>query len=153
MELNSLQNSSRPYKRRKRVGRGVGSGRGKTSTRGVKGAGARSGWKSRARYEGGQIPLYRKLPERGFSRARFRKKLHVVNFSQVNTLFSDGEVVNMESLAKHGFIKGKTFGVKLLAKGELKKKVSFQVHAMSKASEEKLKALGVEYTIVSSKTE
>lgn len=149
MKLHSLENSSRPYKRRKRVGRGIGSGRGKTSTRGVKGAGSRSGWKSRARYEGGQIPLYRKLPVRGFTRGRFQKKLDVINLGQIDKLFNDNEVVNLESVRKHNLIKGDTNGLKLLAEGELTKKVRIEVNAISKTAEEKLKKANIAYTIVS----
>src|SRR5262249_39578510 len=95
MELHSLQNSSRPAKRRKRVGRGMGSGLGKTCGRGHKGAGSRAGYKTRARYEGGQLPLYRKVPGRGFSNARFQKKLDAINLNQIEKLFNDGDVVNL----------------------------------------------------------
>jgi len=148
MGLHTLQNTSRPYKRRKRVGRGIGSGLGKTCGRGVKGAGSRSGWKSRARYEGGQIPLYRRLPERGFSRARFQKKLDVVNFREVERLYSDGEVVNLETLREKNFIKGESYGVKLLANGELTKKVRFEVDALSNQAKETLERQGIAFTIV-----
>jgi large subunit ribosomal protein L15 len=148
MELHSLNNESRPWKRRKRVGRGVGSGRGKTSTRGVKGAGSRSGWQARFRFEGGQIPLYRKVPERGFTRGRFQKKLSSVNLSQIDRFYSDGEVVNRDSLYKHGFIPAKCHGVKILANGELTKKVRFEVSALSKAAEEKLQKAGIDYKIL-----
>jgi len=149
MELHSLKNPSRPWKRRKRVGRGVGSGRGKTSTRGVKGAGSRSGWQARFRFEGGQIPLYRKLPERGFARGRFQKKLSSINLSKIDRFYSDGEVVNQESLFRHGFIPATCHGVKILGVGELTKKVRFEVSALSKAAEEKLKKAGIEYKILS----
>ena len=148
MELNLLQNTDRPYKRSRRVGRGPGSGLGKTCGRGIKGAGSRSGWKSRARYEGGQIPLYRKLPVRGFSRARFQKKYDCINLAQIEQMYSDGEVVNLDTLRERSYFKGVTYGIKLLAEGELTKKVSFEVQAISKQAEEKLKAANLAYAIV-----
>ncbi|MDB6080884.1 MAG: rplO [Chlamydiia bacterium] len=148
MQLNSLTNTTRPYKRRRRVGRGIGSGLGKTCARGHKGAGSRSGWKKRERYEGGQIPLYRKLPIRGFSRARFQKKLDVINLGQIDLLFTEGEVVSTETLKAHGFLKGVTNGVKILSEGELTKKLRFEVEAISASAEEKLKKAGISYTIV-----
>jgi large subunit ribosomal protein L15 len=148
MELHSLQNETRAWKRRRRVGRGIGSGLGKTCGRGVKGAGSRSGWKSRDRYEGGQIPLYRKLPVRGFSRARFQKKLDCVNLGHVDRLFNDGDIVSLETLKAAGFLKGVSFGIKLLGEGDLTKKVTFEVSAISQQAEEKLKKIGVAYTIV-----
>ena len=148
MQLHSLENSSRPFKRRRRVGRGIGSGVGKTCGRGVKGAGARSGWKSRARYEGGQIPLYRKLPERGFTRGKFLRRLDSINLDQVEKLFNNGDMVNIESLKRVGYLKGESHGVKLLGRGELTKKLSFEVAGVSTAADEKLKALGCSYTIV-----
>jgi large subunit ribosomal protein L15 len=148
MQLNSLDNSSRPWKRRRRVGRGIGSGLGKTCARGHKGAGSRSGWKKRERYEGGQIPLYRKIPVRGFSNARFQSKLDSVNLGQLDVMFNDGELVTLESLKERGFLKGRSNGIKLLGEGELKKKLKFEVHAVSKKAEEKLKKAGLQYKIV-----
>ena len=149
MQLNSLENATRPWKKRRRVGRGVGSGLGKTCGRGVKGAGSRSGWKKRERYEGGQIPLYRKLPERGFTRGRFQKKLECINLAQIDRMYSDGEVVSVETLKKHNFFKGhQIHGVKILAEGELTKKVRFEVQAISKQAEEKLNKASLAYVIV-----
>jgi large subunit ribosomal protein L15 len=147
-QLHTLENASRPWKRRRRVGRGIGSGLGKTCGRGVKGAKSRSGWKRRDRFEGGQIPLYRKLPERGFSRGAFQKKLDALNLDQVEGMFNDGDLVSVETLKAKGFMKGLTHGVKLLARGELKKKVRFEVTSISKTAEEKLKSLGLSYTII-----
>ena len=148
MELHSLTNTTRPYKRRKRVGRGIGSGLGKTCGRGVKGAGSRAGYKTRSRYEGGQIPLYRKLPVRGFSNVGFQKKLDVINLSQIEALFSDGDLVSLDTLRHAGFKKGFSYGIKVLGNGELKKKVTLQVHALSKQAEEKLQKAGITYKII-----
>lgn len=148
MDLHSLKNSSRPFKRRKIVGRGMGSGRGKMSTRGHKGAGSRAGWKSRARYEGGQLPLYRKLPGRGFSNTRFQKKLDAINLGQIDMLFADGDVVNLQTLHDAGFLSGTSHGIKILSEGTLTKKVRIEANAISKKAEEKLTQAKVSYTIV-----
>jgi large subunit ribosomal protein L15 len=148
MQLNSLENSSRPWKRRRRVGRGIGSGLGKTCARGHKGAGSRSGWKARERYEGGQIPLYRKLPERGFSNVQFQSKLDCVNLGQLDVMFNEGEIVSIDTLRQHGFLKGKSNGIKLLGEGDLTKKLKFELQAISKKAEDKLKKAGLQYQIV-----
>jgi len=145
--LNSLTNPSRPAKTRKRVGRGIGSGVGKTCGRGEKGAGARSGYKRRFGYEGGQFRTFMKMPQRGFSNAAFRQALHSVNLGELNAFFEDGDVVNVETLAEHGFIRGRTYGVKILGYGELKKKVTFDVEAISEGALEKLDKAHIKYTI------
>jgi large subunit ribosomal protein L15 len=148
MKLHDLFNSSRPKKDRKRVGRGIGSGLGKTCGRGVKGAGARSGWQSRARYEGGQLPLYRKLPERGFSNARFQKeRLDCVNLGQIDEMYNDGDVVNIDTLRLKGFLSGPSAGLKVLGNGEISKKVTIQAQAMSASAKAKLEAASIAYTI------
>lgn len=147
MELHSLTNTSRPYKRRKRVGRGMGSGLGKTCGRGHKGAGSRAGYKTRARYEGGQLPQYRKLPGRGFSNLRFQKKLDAINLSEIEVLFNDGDVVNMQTLIAAGAIKASSHGFKVLSEGQLTKKVRIEASAMSKKAEEKLKQAQIAYTV------
>ena len=148
MELQSLTNTTRPAKKRKRVGRGMGSGLGKTCGRGHKGAGSRSGWKSRARYEGGQLPLYRKVPGRGFSNARFQKKLDAINLGQIELLFDDGDVVNAQTLREAGFISGTSNGINVLSEGTLTKKVRLEVQALSKQAEEKLQQAKITYTII-----
>jgi large subunit ribosomal protein L15 len=146
LTLEQLSNSSRPHKRTKVVGRGPGSGHGKTSCRGHKGAGSRSGYKVRAGTEGGGFALYRKLPTRGFTNARFAKKYHIVNLDQIQRAFDEGEVVNLESLRDRGLLRGNTYGVKILGKGSLTKKVSIEAQAFSEGTEEKLKKLGISYT-------
>jgi large subunit ribosomal protein L15 len=148
MLLSNLKNTSRPYKRRKLLGRGIGSKSGKTSGRGQKGAGSRSGWQARSRYEGGQLPLYRKFPERGFSNARFQSKLDVVNLKEIEKLFNDGEIVSVQTLKQKKFLKGQSNGLKVLAHGDLTKKVMIQASAYSSSAEAKLKALGISYTVV-----
>jgi len=148
MELHSLSNSSRPAKRRKRVGRGMGSGLGKTCGRGHKGAGSRAGYKTRARYEGGQLPQYRKLPGRGFTNARFQKKYDAINLGDIDALFADGDVVNVQSLMERGYLSGTSWGIKVLSDGTLTKKVRIEANAMSKKAEEKLQQAQIQFTIV-----
>lgn len=148
MELHSLSNDSRPAKRRKRVGRGMGSGLGKTCGRGHKGAGSRAGWKSRARYEGGQLPLYRKVPGRGFSNARFQTKLDAINLGQIEALFADGDLVNVQTLREAGYLSGDSYGIKILSEGTLTKKVRIEAQGVSKKAEEKLQQAKISYTIV-----
>lgn len=145
MIMRCLDNLSPKKKvRRKRVGRGPGSGMGKTSCRGVKGAGSRSGWKARLTYEGGQMRLFQHMPRRGFTRGRFLKRLAIVNLADIERVFSDGESVNQESLRKHRLIGPAPHGVKLLAKGELSKKISsIEVDALSKEARNKVEALGI----------
>jgi len=138
MDLNKLKNTARPSKARKRVGRGLGSKLGKTCGRGEKGAGARAGYKRRLGKEGGAMPLFMKLPLRGFSNARFRRAYHVVNLQQLNDVFEDGETVSLETLRERGFISGHSYGVKLLGTGELTKKVNIRVRALSNGAREKL---------------
>lgn len=146
--LNSLKNESRPSKRYKRVGRGTGSGLGKTCGRGEKGAGARSGYKRRFGYEGGQFRTFAKMPIRGFSNARFRKAYHTVNLGQIDAAFEDGETVNAQTLADRGFFSGVTYGVKVLGDGELRKKVTLEVAALSDTAREKLQKAAIPVTII-----
>lgn len=142
--LATLRNTSRDWKRRKRVGRGPSSGMGKTSGRGHKGAGSRSGYKRRLTYEGGGLRLFQRLPTRGFTRGRFEKRLDTVNLAQIERAFADGETVNLETLRKHGFISGPSHGVKILGDGELSKKLAgFEVKAFSKAAREKIEKAGI----------
>lgn len=147
--LDQLQNDFRPEKGRKRVGRGPRSGHGKTSGRGMKGAGARSGYKRRFHREGGQFPLYMKLPTRGFTRSRHQRKLDSVNLTLVDRLFDNGEFVNEVTLREHGLISGQSYGVKVLGKGELTKKLAgVEVDAISESAREKLEKAGITVTIL-----
>ena len=138
LTLNSLKDSARERQPRKRVGRGPGSKTGKTCGRGEKGAGSRAGYKRRWGYEGGQMRMHMKMPTRGFNNTRFAKRLDAVNLIQIEAMYSDGEIVNAESLAKHGFISGKTHGIKILGEGELTKKVKIEVTTLSVSAREKL---------------
>jgi large subunit ribosomal protein L15 len=147
MRLEGLLNTTRAFKRRKRVGRGLGSKRGQTCCRGQKGAGSRSGWKSRERYEGGQLPLYRKIPARGFSNVQFQKKYDVINLAEIDGLYHDGEVVSLLTLREKQFLKGSTYGIKILGDGELTKKVNIEAQAYSKSAIEKLQASGIPFVV------
>lgn len=136
------------HKSRKRVGRGIGSGLGKTAGRGHKGAGSRSGHASRMGDEGGQIPLFRRLPKRGFSNARFRKVFAVVNLRAIEARFEDGAEVNPEMLAKVGLIRDSSLPVKILATGELSKKLTVSAGAFSKAAMTAIQEKGGTATVI-----
>lgn len=147
--LSSLKNVSRPEKGRKRVGRGPGSGIGKTSGRGMKGAGARSGYKRRFGREGGQFPLYMKSPERGFTRGRFEKKLFAFNLGLIDRLFEEGERIDENSLRSHGLIKGQCDGIKILGEGELTKKfAAIEVNQLSASARAKLEKAGISISLI-----
>lgn len=143
MELNSLKNTTRPFKRRIVVGRGPGSKRGKTSRRGQKGDKSRSGYKTRLGYEGGGVPLFKRLPTRGFNNKRFACKFDVINLEQIEKMYEDGQTVSLETLKEKGYIKGKSNGIKVLGQGTLTKKVTFQVEAVSESAREKLEQAGI----------
>lgn len=145
--LNNLKDITRYRKKTKRVGRGPGSGLGKTCGRGEKGAGSRSGYTRRYGYEGGQFPLYRKLPCRGFSNARFRSEFEAVNLDQIEFMYDDGEVVNLQTLTEKGFISGRVYGVKLLGNGELTKKVKIELQRISNSAKQKLQQAEISFSI------
>jgi len=147
LTLGSLQNTTRPRKTSKRVGRGLGSGLGKTCGRGEKGAGSRSGYKRRHTYEGGQFRMFMKMPIRGFNNAQFRKEYAAVNLGQIDKMFEDGDVVNLASLMERGFVKGREILVKVLGNGELTKKVTIEADAFSKSAEEKLQKAKVKFRV------
>ena len=141
MKLESLP-ASNETKARKRVGRGPGSGMGKTSTHGEKGQKARSGASISAWFQGGQSPLYRRLPKRGFKNTRFETKYAVINLSDLDRFFNDGDVVTPEVLKERGIIKKQLNGVKVLASGELTKKLTVKAQRFSSASVTKIENAG-----------
>jgi large subunit ribosomal protein L15 len=130
------------HKTRKRVGRGPGSGHGKTSTRGHNGAGSRSGNKRRQGFEGGQTPLFMRVAKRGFNNKQFAPKTVIFNLSQLDAAFDDGAEITLETLKTRGLLKGKFDRVKILGDGETKKKFSISAHRFSKSAEEKIVAAG-----------
>ncbi len=140
INLSTLKDTTRVRKNVQRVGRGIGSNRGKTCRRGVKGDKARSGYKRRYGYEGGQMPLYRKLPIRGFSNERHRNFVAAVNLGIIDKLYKDGEVVNANTLIEKNILNRKTArSFKILAGGKLNKKVKFDVTLLSGKAREELK--------------
>lgn len=141
MELNNLTNTPGARHRRKRVGRGCGSGMGKTSTRGHKGQAARKGHKQKLGFEGGQMPLVRRLPKRGFNNAAFNPKALGINLSTLEKKFPDLAEITVESLAKEGLWDNKRPKVKILATGEVTKKFTVKVPC-SAAAKAKIEAAG-----------
>ena len=140
MKLHELEKSPET-KSRKRVGRGPGSGMGKTSTRGEKGQKARSGASISPWFEGGQTPLFRRIPKRGFNNARFTTEYAVINLSDLNR-FNDGDTVTPELLKEMGIVKKQLSGIKVLANGKLEKKVNVKAHRFSSKAVTKIEELG-----------
>ena len=145
--LDTLKDTARVRKSKKRVGRGIGSGLGKTCGRGEKGAGSRSGYKRRWGYEGGQMRMFMKMPIRGFSNARFRKAYDVINLGQIDEMYSDGEVVNIQTLMDRGYLSGPTYGIKILGDGELTKKVTIEAEDFSATARDKLTQAKIAFSI------
>ncbi|MGI6716685.1 MAG: 50S ribosomal protein L15 [Eubacteriales bacterium] len=141
MKLHELSPAPGSTKPNYRKGRGPGSGNGKTAGRGHKGQNARSGGGVRPGFEGGQLPIYRKLPKRGFTN-RFAKEYAIVNLDKLNDFFEDGETVNLETLFNFGLVRKELCGLKVLGQGELTKKLTVQASVFSKSAKEKIEAAG-----------
>jgi len=143
MDLSTIHHGIVKRKRKKRVGRGPGSGHGKTSTRGHKGqwASAGAGHPSPV-FEGGQMPLFRRIPKRGFSNATWARRYLVVNIGDLDKAFSDGATVDQEALKKAGLANGPADGVRILGTGELSKKLVVKAHGFSKSAAAKIAAKG-----------
>ncbi len=140
MKLENLDKTPE-FKSRKRVGRGPGSGMGKTSTRGEKGQKSRSGVSIKPWFQGGQSPLYRRVPKRGFNNKQFETKYAVINLSDLNR-FNDGDVVTPELLKEKGIIKKQLNGVKVLGDGELEKKITVKAQRFSSKAVTKIESKG-----------
>ena len=140
MKLESLIKTPES-KSRKRVGRGPGSGMGKTATRGENGQKSRSGASISAWFEGGQSPLYRRIPKRGFNNARFRIEYATINLSDLNR-FNDGDIITPEVLKEKGIVKKQLCGIKVLGNGTLEKKVTVRAHRFSSSAIEKIQNAG-----------
>lgn len=140
MRLDDLKPAAGANKKRKRVGRGDGSGHGKTSGRGHKGQGARSGGNTKPGFEGGQMPLQRRLPKRGFHNL-FRVEMAVVNLGQIDSLAAGSEITP-DVLVRHGYVSGKNRKVKILADGSLSKPLTVKAHGFSAKAKEKIEAAG-----------
>ena len=147
MKLNELQRNIGATHEKKRLGRGPGSGLGKTSGRGQKGQKARSGGSINPVFEGGQLPLYRRIPKRGFSNARFKTVYAVINVEQLN-VFEDGTVVTPALLKDTGLVKKQLDGVKVLGNGKLEKKITIQANKFSTSALEKIKEAGSKAEVI-----
>ena len=141
MKLHELKAVEGSTKARKRIGHGPGSGTGKTSGKGEKGQNARSGGGVRPGFEGGQLPLFRRLSKRGFNNYEFRTVYSTVNVSDLNR-FEDGTTVSPALLKEMGLVKKELDGIKVLGNGTLEKKLTVQAHKFSKTAKEKIEASG-----------
>lgn len=141
MKLHTMMPNDGATQARKRVGRGPGSGLGKTSGKGHKGQNARSGGGVRPGFEGGQLPLFRRLPKRGFTNAQFKVRYATINLSDLNR-FEDGAVVTPELLKEMGLVKNQLDGIKVLGNGTLTKKLTVKAHKFSKKAQEEIEKLG-----------
>ncbi len=140
MQLHDLAPAPGSRKKRKRIGRGPGSGMGKTSGKGHKGLKARSGGNVRPGFEGGQMPIYRRLPKRGFTNI-FKKQYAVLNIRDLER-FDDGATIDMDALRQVGLVKGKVDGAKLLGNGDTQKKFVLKAILVSKTAKEKIESAG-----------
>lgn len=141
MKLNTMHPAEGATETRKRIGRGIGSGNGKTAGKGHKGQNARSGGGVRLGFEGGQLPLYRRLPKRGFSNAKFKVRYATINLSDLNR-FEDGAVVTPELLKEMGLVKNQLDGIKVLGNGTLEKKLTVKAHNFSTRAQAEIERLG-----------
>ena len=147
MKLDKLEKNVGATHRKKIVGRGPGSGLGKTSGRGQKGQKARSGVSIGLVFEGGQLPLYRRIPKRGFNNKRFRTEYACVNVSDLNK-FDEGTVVTPALLKEKGIVKKELAGIKILGDGELTKKLTIKVHKVSESAMKKIEESGSKFEVI-----
>ncbi len=148
MMIHDITSKAGKYKSRKRIGRGPGSGHGKTSGRGHKGAGSRSGNRRRAYFEGGQMTWARRMPKRGFTNVQFRTEYHIVNLKDISDRFADGDAVTAETLKAKGLIRDTKKPIKILGEGDLTVKVDVTANKLSKSAEAKVTAAGGTVTVV-----
>lgn len=142
MQLHDVHQGIQGHRQRKRVGRGIGSGHGKTSGRGHKGDGSRSGHFSRLGFEGGQVPLMRRIAKRGFNNNYFAPTIACVNVGAIAEAFPNGGAVTAADLVKHGLAKGRFDEIKILGDGDVTVKLSVEAHRFSASAEAKLVAAG-----------
>lgn len=141
MKLHELTYAEGARTKKRRVGRGPGSGKGKTSGKGHKGQRARSGSGIRRGFEGGQMPLQRRIPKRGFTNI-FKKEFEIVNLDGLEMTFDDGAEITIEELKASKLVKHAKDGIKILGRGDLSKKFHVHAHAVSKSAQEKIQAAG-----------
>ena len=150
MDLKTVCSKGTKYAKRSRVGRGIGSGNGKTSGRGHKGQGSRSGYSRKPGFEGGQMPIYRRGPKRGFTNARFRKDYTTVNVETLEALEA-GSTVNLEVVLEKGLASMNTALLKVLGNGELTKNLTVHAQKFSKSAKAKIEAAGGQAIVIDSK--
>ncbi|MCZ2845736.1 MAG: 50S ribosomal protein L15 [Candidatus Bathyarchaeota archaeon] len=146
MKLNNLSPALKSVKKSKRVGRGCGSGHGKTSGRGQNGQNCRSGGGVKPHFEGGQMPLYRRVPKRGFTNI-FKKDYNLVNIERLN-IFKDGDVITPKELIEKGIIKKVKDGVKILARGKLSKKLTIKANKFSQKAAKEIELIGGKIEVI-----
>ncbi len=149
MQLHDVDQGINKYKKRKRIGRGTGSGHGKTASKGHKGHSSRQGFKQNPLFEGGQMPLARRVPKRGFVNGAFKKNFAIINLDRIDESFETGAVIDEAALRAKGLVKGRhDDGVKILGDGEITK--SFTIHAakFSESAASKIQAAGGSVVIV-----
>ncbi|MDI6715031.1 MAG: 50S ribosomal protein L15 [Thermodesulfovibrio sp.] len=142
MKIHELKPAEGSKRKPKRIGRGLGSGHGRTSTKGHKGQKARSGGAKGPGFEGGQMPLQRRVPKRGFTNAPFKKEYSIVNLEDLNKIIEDVDVITPEILLEKGIIKKIKDGVKILGNGDIKKSINIKIHAISKSARQKIESKG-----------
>jgi large subunit ribosomal protein L15 len=143
MDLSTVHQGVHKHRRKKRVGRGIGSGHGKTATRGSKGQYASAGAEMfKALFEGGQTPLYRRAPKRGFSHRSWDKDAHVVNVGALDAAYESGEELDLEKLQADGVLKGTARLLRVLGDGDLGKKLTVHAHHFSASAKEKIEKAG-----------
>ena len=151
MIISDINRGIKKNKSRKRIGRGIGSGHGKTAGRGHKGAGSRNGNSTRITFTGGNMPLVQRIPKRGFNN-RWALKVAVVNLGQIDEAFEKGEEVTLESLAAKNLARGRFDVLKVLGDGELKKKLKIAAHRFSASAKEKIGKAGGEMVLLAERT-
>ncbi|MEG0143718.1 MAG: 50S ribosomal protein L15 [Akkermansia sp.] len=149
IKLHTIQSNPGATHRKKRLGCGESSGLGKTCGKGNKGQKARSGGSIRPGFEGGQMPLHRRLPKKGFNNTRFQDTIIAVNVCQLDAFFNDGDTVDENTLRAVGLVQGPCDAVKLLANGDLTKKLNITVDFVSATAREKVTAAGGQITVLS----
>jgi len=147
MNLNDVNEAVRQRKRRKRVGRGPGSGHGKTSGRGHKGQGQLAGWSAHPTFQGGAMPMVRRIPKRGFHNA-FAPSVAIVNVAELEAAFANGDSITPQTLREKGLVQGQWDEIKVLGRGELKKKLAVSAHRFSRSAEEMITKAGGTATVL-----
>jgi large subunit ribosomal protein L15 len=149
MQLHDVDQGIHKYKKRKRVGRGTGSGHGKTASKGHKGHSSRQGFKQNPLFEGGQMPLARRVPKRGFVNGAFKKDFAIINLEKIDEAFEAGSVVDEASLRAKGLVKGRhDDGIKILGDGEVSKPLTIHAQKFSESAAAKITAAGGAVVVV-----